>query len=69
MIEGTLSIILDPPTLGFASDRFSILKHCSRDDVYTMLTELGVENKNLREYFARLRGNFSSDMLSRFGLQ
>jgi hypothetical protein len=72
MIQGTLSVSLDPPCVMFepdVGDRSSWrIRYCSDNELHQVLSDLGVEQWPLRECFIRLQGRFSRASLLRMGL-
>ena len=68
MVKGTLTITFEPPALSFISDHVWKLKHCNREEIHAILSELGAERDQLGECFVRLTSDFPEALLKRFGL-
>jgi hypothetical protein len=65
MIEGTLTVNLDPPYLGFrveAEDKI-YSRSCSREDIREILTEFGGLNWPLKDCVIRMPARFSKDAI------
>jgi hypothetical protein len=74
MIEGILTINLDPPYLSFHpndSTSSACLRECATADIYVALGELAPllnSVHQLDDCVVRLQGNFSKGRLSKLGL-
>ncbi|MBK9143394.1 MAG: hypothetical protein IPM23_12900 [Candidatus Melainabacteria bacterium] len=76
MIEGTLTVNLDPPYVRFhstESDGKEVSSHydCTREEIRTILEALGSEVDRdwpVRDCLIRTRGSFPHDLLSTFHL-
>lgn len=75
MLEGTLTVNLDPPYLHFTADGnekgYSSHFECSEEEVLRILTELGseiFEGTRYKECIVRTTGSFPKALLSQFHL-
>ena len=76
MIEGILTVNLDPPYCGFHSHEtgFSYLRsaECTVEEIRAILIELGAISPSqhwpMQECFVRLTGTFSEVQLAKLGL-
>ncbi len=70
-IEGVLLINLDPPYLGFATDKGTLWKHSSKDELLQFLVAVDAAEAGIRlprECQVRLPGRYSKDKLREYGL-
>ncbi len=74
MIDGTLTINLDPPYLHFHADDPGVsgrLRECTMDDIRAALAEFAQNMPDrwpLNDCVIRLRGKFSATRLSKLGV-
>jgi hypothetical protein len=68
MMEGILTINLDPPYISLESEGTQSQRTFSLDQIRSILEELGVQRWPLRDCLIRLQGEFSFESLQRIGL-
>jgi hypothetical protein len=69
MIQGILTITLEPPTLGFSTGRQRpMLRSCSMQELETVLSDLGINNYGQSEFIARVCGTFKEEWLRQLWL-
>jgi hypothetical protein len=68
MLEGILTINLDPPYICLESEGNQRQRAFSSEQIRCILEELGISRWPLRDCLIRLKGEFSFEALQKIGL-